>query len=97
MKRYRMVLSLSKRLHTSLMNLSEATGQPAASCVVEFLEDFIPQIDKTAEAVTHARNMQRNEALKILGEMTADATEKLSGLNELLENDKELKRTSDEQ
>ena len=85
MGRHRMILSLSDELHSILMELSKETGTPAATFVVELLESSKPHIMQISEAVKHAKNQQKAQALKTLNKMATDATSQLGNFQQMLD------------
>jgi predicted DNA-binding protein len=85
MGRHRMILSLSDELHSILMELSKETGTPAATFVVELLESSKPHIMQISEAVKHAKNQQKAQALKTLSKMACDATSQLNDFQQKLD------------
>jgi len=80
-----MILSLSDELHSILMELSRETGTPAATFVVELLESSKPHIMQISEAVKHAKNQQKAQALETLSKMATDVTSQLGNFQQMLD------------
>lgn len=90
MARKRMILSLDEELHSILMEFSKETGTPAASFVVELLEETKPKIKKLTEMVKLAKQNAMGDAHNLLKNMTDDARSELKELREEMDKEKPI-------
>lgn len=73
MARKRMILSLDEELHSILMEFSKETGTPAASFVVEMLEEMKPRVIKLTQMVKLAKENAIGDAHDLLTTMATEA------------------------
>jgi len=95
MARKRMILSLDEELHSVLMEFSKETGTPAASFVVQLLEETKPKIKKIIEMVKLAKKDAVGEAASVLHDMADNAKTELDELDKNL-NEVTRKKIQDE-
>ena len=75
MASHRMLLTLSDELHSIFKELSEATGQPAATLAVQFFEFSKDQLKATAEAAKLAKEGQSRAALKKMHQLVSEISD----------------------
>jgi len=95
MARKRMILSLDEELHSILMEFSKETGTPAASFVVQLLEETKPKIVTLTEMVKLAKQNTMGEAHNLLKKMTVDASAELKELKKEIDKEKPTKGKKD--
>lgn len=86
MARKRMILSLDDDLHSVLMDLAKETGNPAASFVVELLEETKPRLIELLKMVKLAKQRAVDEARNVLIDMTSTAQSQIDELRQELTN-----------
>jgi len=88
MARKRMILSLDEELHSILMEFSKETGTPAASFVVELLEETKPRIEQLTEMVKLAKQNAVGDVHNLLKNMTDEASSQIKVFQEELDKEK---------
>lgn len=92
----RIAVTLSPEAHAALKRFTAVTGMAASSFVAGMVEDAIPVIVATAEAITHAKTSPKAAAEKMNGVMTKVVGEVVSAQMdfERAANKKRLRRTT---
>ncbi len=94
MVRKRMILSLDEELHTILMKFSKETGTPAASFVVELIEEMKPRLIQLTEMVQLAKQDALGDAHDLLTTMATEAKTDIATFEEEVSKQKPKNKTS---
>lgn len=68
----RLPLTIPEDLHAVLRQLSEATGKPVATVVVDLLVEMQPQLEGLAKVLKHAKAGNKAAAKRALTHMVGD-------------------------
>lgn len=80
MTRKRIALSVPPEMEEVLDKISDLTGQPKTKIILEMLEQYVPVLEQTVEALEQIRDNKENAlsiVQKFAGDLLLDGNQKL--------------------